>query len=294
MCRIVGARYIYCLRASHCLPRTMSVAPTQALNLSVFYPLDPWPVLQTRVEVAAQQKFTLSRQLPPANGIPFDPLAPEDQAALERDVIIQVEMQDRKGVVSYRDLATFPCLYFIPLTILYNKWEFYYKLYQALAAIETTAEFASRQLDLKDHWLRDVLYLERVLEMAMQWSHRPDRSEICMALFLFVCQEDTSSDHSLENTRGMTFALDDAHVLERCEYGLLSFFICPAHRTPLAMQDWIDADDGSRSWLLADTITRVDELAHAALAIARAESPVRPQRHLLDVPLTRSRGSSLQ
>lgn len=240
-------------------------------NLSLLYPLEPLPILQTRVELSAQQSFKLYREPPPPDDAsPFDPNAPEDAAAALRNVTVEVQWVNRKGIAVQGDLATFPYLYYTPLYIIHKKWGFYYRLYEALAAIvPRSPELASRQLDLQDHWLREVLYLERVLEVAIQWTETSEG--ICRPLVCFVHQEDASTDHSLENTREQFYDVTDLSLLERCKSAHLMFYVSSL---PLAIDEWIAHDDGSRSWLEDTIMARVDGLAQAVLETARAEAPV--------------------
>lgn len=248
----------------------MAPSVPQGQNLSSLFPLDPWALLQARAEAAAQQSFTLYRA-PPLNGAPVDVNAEEDDEARTRDIIVAVEYKGKRG-----DLGRFPALYYASLTVLYKKWGFYYQLYEALTNLKPDAPaLISRKFDLQDHWLREVLYLERILEIALQWSHSTDRNELCVVLFLFVSQEAISTDHSLENTREVFITLEDLSILERCAC-LIYSRICPAYYIRIAIEQWISLDDGSRSWLREETMKLLDKLAQAALDTAQDTSPVRP------------------
>lgn len=131
----------------------------------------------------------------------------------DRGVILR---GDHKG--ENHNLAAFPDLYFVSLTVLLSKRGFYFNLSQALAAIEpNTPALVSRQFDLQDHWLREIVYLERVLELAIQWSRTDPPRNTCQALFLFVSQEATSTDHSLESARQMHFTHFNEGILRDSE-----------------------------------------------------------------------------
>lgn len=153
----------------------------QDSNLSTVWPLDLLPKLLKHVEQSGKSTFTLQRD----------------------GCVITLHVQHEGET---HNLATFPDLYITSLTILLRKRAFYWKLFQALAPMKlNTPALVSRQFNLQDHWLREVVYLDRVLQLAIIWSRNPIRGETCQALFLLVAQEATGTDHSLESTRHMRF-----------------------------------------------------------------------------------------
>lgn len=154
-------------------------------NLSTIWPLEPTEMLVPRVAKAAQQSYELS--VNSSEGVPAT------------EVTFSADFKDRGG-----DLGTFPIKYQVALTLIVKKSAYYSALFEELSQIQPKTlsnREVARQSDLSDHWAREILYLDHVLEMAMQWAYSDQRAEPCLALFYFEAQEGMSTDHSLENTR---------------------------------------------------------------------------------------------
>lgn len=147
-----------------------------SLLLHSLYPLEPYLLLQSRIQRISVQKFTLG-------------LDNADK------VIVHVKVDDKQAI-----LGTFPPNHAVALTILFQKWAYYQSLYDHISAMQPeSADLLSRRHDLLDHWMREVLYLDRILELAIQWSHIPDHTANCDVLCTFLTQEAYSSDHSPAN-----------------------------------------------------------------------------------------------
>lgn len=204
----------FCPSKSHCLrrllhpPMSASAPPSLALlsdamNLSAIWPLKPYELLVERVARGVHQSYILSD----------DSL--EKGAAPRTALFISVKGEGRKKDL---DLGTFPVLYESSLDIIIKKWTWYSRLFEHLEpTIVNTHDLLARKRDLLDHWLREILYLGRVLEMAVQWSNSTPRLEPCIPLCYFLFQESTSSNHSLENTEEVVVPPRAPVLLAKCE-----------------------------------------------------------------------------
>lgn len=227
-------------------------------NLSAFWPLEPPQTLRAYVKEFLNLSFSLDRE----------PRIEADSVP-SPNVTLVVEYDGQK-----HDLATLPALYDVSLTILTRKFEFHRKLYQALANVDPdTRALNLRELDLRDHSLREVIYIGRVVNLVVQWTQSIDHPEICLPLLLFVTQEYISTDHSLENTRDVRVTLVSAGTLRECEsagYPLLS-----VDPMPTAMDDWLYMDNDQRLWLKEGALQHVDRLVEWALSTPSDDYQVR-------------------
>lgn len=67
-------------------------------------------------------------------------------------------------------LASFPHRYAGALSVIVSKWNYYFRVYEALREIEVEPESDKEKWkgNLLDYWGRTVLFIERVLEVAIQ------------------------------------------------------------------------------------------------------------------------------
>lgn len=181
-----------------------------------------------------------------------------------------------------RDLASFPSLYTTGLTVILRKWDFYSQMYD-LALKYPLAGHLDRVAwrdELLDSWGRHILYIERVLEAAIQWS-LGDRGSICHVLRLFLAQEALSTVHTFKITRDYNIAQDDEKALRACE-----FLFCPQCPllTPLrtALHDWqmVDRENGERIWLEGLPTSAIKP--HVEFCLLKADRPPTMQ---VSVPL---------
>lgn len=187
-----------CAHPSH-LPMSISVPPILALiakagNLSLLWCLEPYEMLAVRVARGSNLSITLT----------------DDSFEQAPGPRTQLFISVRDDL----DLGTFPVLYESSLDIMLKKWNFYSKLFEHLEPIiPVTEDRRARKRDLQDRWLREILYIERILEAAVQWSYSAPCIEPCIPLLYFLAQEKISSDHSLENTEDLTILPDAIPIL---------------------------------------------------------------------------------
>lgn len=142
-------------------------------SLSSFYPLEPFDLVRSRVQKSSKQKFVLGYN------------------ETDTGIVVHVQLGDKTA-----NLATFPLDHAVALTILFRKWEYYCALFVNLSDIKPqTPELTLRQRDLQDHWVREICYLDRVLELAIQWANHSPRDSHCLDLCIFLTQEAASTYH---------------------------------------------------------------------------------------------------
>lgn len=141
--------------------------------LSPFYPLEPFDLVRSCVQKSSKQNFVLG---------------PNET---DTGIVVHVQLGEKKA-----NLATFPLNHGVALTILFRKWEYYNALLVNLSDIKPdTPELTLRQRDLQDHWVREIFFLDRVLELAIQWANHSPRDSHCLALCKFLTQEAASTYH---------------------------------------------------------------------------------------------------
>lgn len=115
-------------------------------------------------------------------------------------------------------LASFPQSMRNVLTLLLRKWHCYYTLFITLQDSQTNPPGDEHWVHaLLDSWGRNCLYMERILEVAIQWSRAPQKSEHCMVLRLFALQEFNSTHHQPAVSSVYNFSDADDSIFAQCE-----------------------------------------------------------------------------
>lgn len=180
-------------------------------NLMLLWPMDLPKVLHDRVARACTAGYRL---------------AAEADRASDNDVKLESELFGKGGM---REVASFPCLYEAGLVLIMRKWDFYTRMYIEMRQQDVRGAPDDRVIwktDLLDSWGRHILFIERVLEAAIQWS-KGDRGSICHVLRLFLAQEAKNTVHTLKTAKAYNISHDDDAALRTCEY-----ISCP-HGMPL-------------------------------------------------------------
>lgn len=154
-------------------------------------------------------------------------------------------------------LATFPPMYKGGLFVIMRKWDYFHRIYTILQHLDVQdrPEKVEWKGDLMDSWGRTILFIEHVLEAAIQWCRSPDHDgSICNVLRLFLAQERINTNHSSMRTRKYNIAPDDETALRLCKRSTTRHHcatLIPCALT--ARHDWQKADrsDGTRLWLCA-------------------------------------------
>lgn len=153
-------------------------------------------------------------------------------------------------------LATFPPKYKGGLFVIMRKWDYFHRIYTILQHLDVQdrPEKVEWKGDLMDSWGRTILFIEHVLEAAIQWYRSPDHDgSICHVLRLFLAQERIDTNHTSMKTRKYNIAPDDETALRLCKRS--TRHNC-ATLTPCALparHEWQKADrmDGTRLWLFS-------------------------------------------
>lgn len=176
-----------------------------------------------------------------------------------------------------RLLAKFPHKYTAGLTVIIRKWDYYSRLYITAAAQDLSKhpDKVEWKADLLESWGRHLLFIERVLEAAIQWS-RGDRGSTCHVLRLFLAQERMSTVHAPSITGNYRIAQNDENAL------LYSTPLAVPSPPPLralmpitrtAIQHWQkdDRTSGARLWLT--NVSDAEVAAQAKYLLLKAERP---------------------
>lgn len=157
-----------------------------ARNLAYLWPHEPYALLLKRLIEGSRQAITVS--------------------ILKKTG--EVLLTGRLGKLT-ADLALLPPSFDTGMTIIVKKGNHYWRIWEILASTAIAEDLESRKVDLMDYWGRNVLYLDRLMELIAQWSKSPDRPERCRALELFLAQEYSSTNHATNNVHGFEIQSPD-------------------------------------------------------------------------------------
>lgn len=127
-------------------------------------------------------------------------------------------------------LGSFPQSMKTVLIVLLRKWKCYHTLFLTLQDSQIDPDPPGDENwvhALLDSWGRDCLYMERVLEVAIQWSRAPNHSEHCMVLQLFALQEFNSTHHQPTVSSAWNFLGVDGSIFDKC----WSIYACGCYRS---------------------------------------------------------------
>lgn len=184
-----------------------------AQNLSLLWPHDSVAVLHTRIMQTAEAAFHVV--MPKVRKG-----KKKTKKAKKQDVQLVSTLDDDREAL----LASFPNSYAAALSVIVCKWNYYFRVYQALRAMEAEpdSDEAKWKDDLLDYWGRTVLFIERVLEVAIQWANDSDQSETCHVLRLFMAQEAIDTVHTPSKTSEYQISRDDETALFRSMRSMIS------------------------------------------------------------------------
>lgn len=195
----------------------------------------------------------------------------------EHGIVLESTLKDGPENNDPVRLAVFPHEYSGPLYVIFRKWDYYFRIYMFLreTSLARRPKKAAWKADLLDSWGRSVLYLERVLEAAIQWAngiYGPDTGSRCHVLRLFVAQEMRNTNHSCTITKDFDIAPDDVTALDRSKPSQPHDDPTLTRSTHAAIHDWQVDDDGTRMWLFHVTQGQVAEDVNNMLDRARPDT----------------------
>lgn len=185
----------------------------KALNLHPLWPHDSSTAVHTKIMETAEAAFAVVIPKPQKG-------KKKGKKATKQDVQLVSSLEDGREAV----LASFPNSYAAALSLIICKWNYYFRMYQALREIEVEpdSDEASWKDDLLDYWGRTVLFIERVLEVAIQWANDSDQSDTCHVLRLFMAQEAIDTVHTPSKTSEYRIKRDDEVALFRSMQSVIS------------------------------------------------------------------------
>lgn len=120
-------------------------------------------------------------------------------------------------------LGTFPPRYAHPLTIIMQKWGYFFMLHNCLLSSNPrSAQNIERKRDLLDDWMRQIIYIDRVPDTSLGWANNPLREEPCRTIVLFLTQELLNTNHVSSRTSAYDDSIYGTAVLKHSESALLT------------------------------------------------------------------------
>lgn len=195
-------------------------------------------------------------------------------------------------------LGSFPSSLRTVLSILLRKWNCYHTLFLTLQGTQTSPDPPGDPLwvhALLDSWGRNCLYMERILEVAIQWSRAPNQSEQCIVLRLFALQEYNSTHHQPAVSSVYNFLDVDGTIFTNRELFPACVCINTKQYACTALKWWGELHDGSLIWIDSKAISENAALlhVHAVLEQGQPESIAVSRSNRIPVSLTKLCGTGL-
>lgn len=162
-------------------------------------------------------------------------------------------------------LGSFPQSMYTVLTILFRKWNYYHSLFLTLQCSQMKPdppEDVNWVHALLDSWGRNCLYMERILEVAIQWSRAPNQPQQCVALRLFALQEYNSTHHQPAVSSMYDLSDADDTIFTQSESYLPRGRWVTKHYMHTALKWWNELHGGSLIWLNAKPVSEKAALLH--------------------------------
>lgn len=196
---------------------------------------------------------------------------------VQQGALASYSLVERQGVLhldselkehGHATLGTFPNSMCTVLTVLLRKWNCYHTLFLTLQTEQDLPGDAQWAHALLDSWGRNCLYMERILEVAIQWSRAPDQPPHCVVLRLFALQESHSTHHQPAASSHYDLSNADDAVFTYCEPSPPRRRQSTKHYVRIALKWWKELHRGSLIWLDPKTITRSAAILHVSAVLA--------------------------